>query len=91
LRSDIRAADHEHALVGFQVIELDVVLLDLERQFSRGRKHEHTNAGARLGAEVLNDGEKKRGCLAGAGFGTPDYILALEDEWDSFDLYWCGI
>ncbi len=59
-------------------------LLDLHGEFARGLEDEHAQRA--VAPETLDDRERKRGRLAGAGLGGTDDIAAGENEGDGLRL-----
>ena len=70
-----------------QVRELGVLVegfLDLERELAGGLEDQAAHRA--VGAEPLDDRERKGGGLAGAGLGGPDHVPARKDQRDRLGL-----
>src|SRR6266550_2685893 len=83
------AANNGDTAIALDGIKFAIHLFDLQRQFTRWRQHQYPHTGSRRCGDPLNDGKKKGGCLARAGFGTTNQILAAEDNRDRLSLDWC--
>jgi hypothetical protein len=71
------AVDHGRAQVGVFGIFLER-FLDLQRELAGGLEHEAADLA--VGAEALENGQRKGRGLARAGLGRADHILAGEDH-----------
>src|SRR5262249_3154019 len=57
LGANVRAADHDHAAVTLDVIQLAVILLNLECELARRSEHQHAHSTSRAFTDLLNDGK----------------------------------
>ena len=67
-------------------------VIDLARQFTGGRQHEHAARAARgspaIVGQPLEDRQRESCGLAGAGLSDPHEVATGEDVWDRLRLDW---
>ena len=86
LRSHADAAEDGGRGQGGVNGDIAEALIDLRRQLAGGRQHERARCAARLGHQMVQDGEQKRVRLAAAGHGAGQEVPAFESGRDGVGL-----
>ena len=91
LRARRHAADDDHG-AGADVVAVGAdVLVDLQGQFAGGRQDQDQGRvalGRGTRSDVVDDRQRERGRLAGAGLGAGDQVVAGADDGDGISAGW---
>ena len=81
----LAAVDRQH--LGAQALAVLVDgLADLDGELTGGHQHERHRGGRRVLVEPLQDGQRERGGLAGAGRGLSEQVVAVDQRRDRLAL-----
>jgi hypothetical protein len=91
LRRHIDPAHHRRGAEADMVAEGQRLFVDLQRQLAGRGQNQRPAARPSAGVQLLQDGQQKRGRLAGTRRGATDQVTAGQDDRNALRLDWCGV